>query len=105
MISETASEGSVSRRKAWLEGSLSAVRRLRASGVPLVGYTWWPMFALVTWAYRQGHKPAASYLKQRGLWDLRDDGHGELERVPTPLVEQYREIVAAGAHAAGLLQR
>ncbi len=97
LISETASEGSISRRKAWLEGSLAAVRRLRQSGVPLVGYTWWPMFALVTWAYRQGQKPAAFYLKQMGLWDLRDDGNGELERVPTPLVDRYRDLVAAGA--------
>ncbi len=97
LISETASEGSISRRKAWLDGSLAAVRRLRQSGVPLVGYTWWPMFALVTWAYRQGQKPAAFYLKQMGLWDLRDDGHGELERVPTPLVDQYRDLVASGA--------
>jgi len=103
LISETASEGSVSRRKAWLEGSLAAVRELRASGVPLVGYTWWPMFALVTWAYRQGEKPPAYYLKQMGLWDLRDDGQGELERVPTPLVDQFRDLVAAGVHAAGPL--
>ncbi|HVJ17423.1 MAG TPA: family 1 glycosylhydrolase [Polyangiaceae bacterium] len=103
LISETASEGSVSRRKAWLEGSLAAVRELRAGGVPLVGYTWWPMFALVTWAYRQGEKPPAYYLKQMGLWDLRDDGQGELERVPTPLVDQFRDLVAAGVHAAGPL--
>jgi beta-glucosidase/6-phospho-beta-glucosidase/beta-galactosidase len=103
LISETASEGSISRRKAWLDGSLDAVRKLRASGVPLVGYTWWPMFALVTWAYRQGEKPPAFYLKQMGLWDLRDDGHGELERVPTPLVDQYRDLVAAGVRAAGPL--
>ena len=35
--------------------------------MPVNGYTWWPMFALVAWAYRQGVKPHAAYLKQMGL--------------------------------------
>ena len=37
-----------------------------------------------------------------GLWDLRD-GLGGLERVPTPLVDRFRELVAGGATAVGLL--
>jgi beta-glucosidase/6-phospho-beta-glucosidase/beta-galactosidase len=99
-ISETASVGSVQRRREWLEDSLAAVKRLRVSGVPLVGYTWWPLFALVTWAYRQGAHPANYYLKQMGLWDLDD----QLNRVPTPLVEQYRELSDRGSGAIGLLK-
>ena len=91
-IAETASVGTVRRRAAWLEASVAAVRRLRSDGVPLVGYTWWPLFALVTWAYRQGEHPPAYYLKQMGLWDLAPS----LERVPTALVEQYRRLCTGG---------
>jgi len=98
-ISETASEGSIKRRKEWLDNSVLEVKKLREDGVPLVGYTWWPMFALVTWAYRQGLNPPAYYLKQMGFWDL--DAH--LNRVPTPLLQDFKELVASGSDAVGQL--
>ena len=66
----------------------------------IVGYTWWPMFALVTWAYRQGKHPPAYYLKQMGLWDL----DSNLNRVATPLVEEYRTLALGGSAAVGRLQ-
>jgi beta-glucosidase/6-phospho-beta-glucosidase/beta-galactosidase len=99
-ISETASLGTVQRRREWLEDSVAAVRRLRAHGVPLVGYTWWPLFALVTWAYRQGTHPPAYYLKQMGLWDL----DPELNRVSTPLVSRFRDLTDGGCDAVGFLK-
>ena len=99
-ISETASVGTVQRRRAWLDDSLAAVRRLREQGVPLVGYTWWPLFALVTWGYRQGTHPPSYYLKQMGLWDLDD----QLNRVPTPLVAHYRELTSGAGQSVGLLE-
>jgi hypothetical protein len=64
-----------------------------------VGYTWWPLFALVTWAYRQGARAPEFYLKQMGLWDL-DRG---LRRVRTPLVDHFRAFAERGGEAfAGL---
>ena len=99
-IAETASVGAVRRRSAWLRESVAAVKRLRAAGVPLVGYTWWPLFALITWGYRQGRHPPEFYLKQMGLWDLST----KLERVPTSLVAEFRALTldpgAAGPLAA-----
>ncbi len=103
MISETATKGSVQRRQDWLTQSLSAVKDLRAGGVPLVGYTWWPMFALVTWAYRQGRRPVDAHLLQMGLWDLDPGSTGSLNRVRTPLVTAYQAIVARKAEPVGLL--
>ena len=84
-----------------MRDSVEAVKRVRSSGIPLVGYTWWPLFALVTWAYRQGVNPPEYYLKQMGLWDLKDTERQRLERVATPLVNQYREIVARGVETFG----
>lgn len=102
LISETASAGSVARRLAWLEDSVRAVARVRERGLPLVGYTWWPLFALVTWAYREGRRPPADYLVQMGLWELREVD-GALERIATPLVARYRELVAGGSAVVGPL--
>jgi beta-glucosidase len=102
LISETASVGSVRKRMAWLEASVAAAARVRESGIPLVGYVWWPLFALVTWGYREGTKPAGSYLRQMGLWDLRP-GPAGLERVRTALVDRYQAYVAGASDAVGLL--
>lgn len=85
-ISETAATGSVRKRRQWMDTSIAGVHRLRERGTPVIGYTWWPLFALVTWAYRQGHHPPEYYFKQMGLWDL----DREYRRVPTPLVEAFR---------------
>lgn len=89
-VSETAATGSVRRRRDWMDTSILGVRRLRERGIPLVGYTWWPLFALVTWAYRQGHQPAEYYFKQMGLWDL----DRECRRTRTLLVDAFRTHVA-----------
>jgi beta-glucosidase/6-phospho-beta-glucosidase/beta-galactosidase len=93
MIAETATSGSAARRLRWLETSLGEVRRLREAGVPLVGYTWWPMFALVAWAWRQGRRDVAEHMLQMGLWNL----DRNLDRVATPVAEAYRAAIASSA--------
>ncbi|MDB6054517.1 MAG: glycosyl hydrolase family protein [Verrucomicrobiales bacterium] len=100
-ISETASLGSVNKRAAWLTDSMEYTRRARANGVPLMGYTWWPLFALVTWAYRQGKNPPEYYIKQMGLWDLKPDESAGLQRIPTSLVEQYQKLISNTATHLG----
>jgi len=100
LIGETAARGRVSRRLAWLTESVAGVRRARAAGIPLVGYTWWPVYDLVSWTYRQGRRPLENYLVPMGLWQL---DAKTLDRHPTPLVDAYRALVAGGAGAVGPL--
>jgi beta-glucosidase/6-phospho-beta-glucosidase/beta-galactosidase len=100
MISEIATAGSVRRRLGWLDRSVEAVARLRAEGVPVVGYTWWPMFSLVTWAWRQGRRDVAAHLARMGLYDL----DAELNRNHTPVVDAYRALAAGGADRVGALR-
>jgi hypothetical protein len=57
------------------------------------------MFALVTWAYRQGNRAVANHLAQMGLWDL----DANLNRIPTSLVDAYQALVSCGSNAAGRL--
>lgn len=99
MVSEAATSGPVARRLRWLEQSVASLAKSRSEGIPLVGYTWWPMFALVTWAWRQGERDVASHLLQMGLWDLDD----KLERIRTPVVNAYHALVESGSEKLGRL--
>ena len=100
LIGETAGRGSVARRLAWLRESTEGVRRLRARGIPLIGYTWWPMYDLVAWAYQHSQAPLGRFVVPMGLWGLDPD---TLDRTPTPLVDAYRDLARSGAEAAGPL--
>jgi beta-glucosidase len=84
-------------RAKWLADSVAACVRAREAGIPVIGYTWWPMFALVAWAYRQGSRDPAAYLEQMGLWDLDSTPENNLARRPTPMVEAYRALISMGA--------
>jgi beta-glucosidase/6-phospho-beta-glucosidase/beta-galactosidase len=88
MVTETASLGSLKRRQAWMDQSIDAVRKIRYAGIPMVGYTWWPLFGLIAWAYRQGHRPLERYILQMGLWNL----DSNLNRIKTPLADSYRNF-------------
>ena len=101
-ISETAAWGPVSRRKQWMHQSVETVADLRRRDIPVFGYTWWPMFSLVAWGYRQHGLDLKRYLLKMGLWDL-DPDH-ELARMRTPLVDDYRALVASGGEYIGSLR-
>jgi hypothetical protein len=100
-VTETAALGSHERRRLWMAASVGGVRSARERGVPVIGYTWWPLFALVAWAYRQrSTRTLEAYLLQMGLWDLEPR---DLARVRTPLVDVYRDLVSGGSLAVGRL--
>ena len=105
MITETSDLARVHVRERWMEESVAGVRSARAAGVPVVGYTWFPVFSHVSWNYRGGTRPLRAYLIHMGLWELHDDGDGVLRRVPTALVDRFAEIVASDHHSVGTLQR
>ena len=71
---------------------------LRADGLPVVGYTWFPLFDLFDWSYRTGTAPPADYLEQLGLVRLVADPGSSWSRRPTPAFERFREL--ARTHGA-----
>jgi beta-glucosidase len=87
---ETSVPGTIAQRTRWLRDSVAMVHRLRHEGLPLVGYTWWPLFSLVDWNYREGENSVEEYLWHMGLCDLVPDNKGGLSRVETPFVEAFR---------------
>ena len=68
---------------------------LRAEGMNLIGYTWWSLFDMMYWVYRDEDKPAEQYLAQMGLWDLRANDHLSFDRIRTAAVDEYRRLVEA----------
>jgi beta-glucosidase/6-phospho-beta-glucosidase/beta-galactosidase len=122
-VSETSTEGDDRRRTAWLDDSVAAVERLRASGVPVRGYAWWPLFDFVDWAHASGGRPveeimartvdirgatvltpirppagpddsAAAFLRRMGLWRLSPRPDGTLERIETGVAERLRALTS-----------
>lgn len=99
MVTETSRGGRPGSRGRWMDESIAAVRALIEDGLPIGGYTWFPLFSLLAWSYRAGSRDAREYLMHMGLWDLRDDGAGGLERRPTALVGRYRRHIDGGGVA------
>jgi beta-glucosidase len=90
MITETSAKRDVPGRAQWMDETIDVVCQMRQSGVPLVGYTWFPMLSMIDWSYRTGRRPLKSYLLHLGLYDCHFDPSGKLVRRATPLVNRYQ---------------
>jgi beta-glucosidase/6-phospho-beta-glucosidase/beta-galactosidase len=90
MVTETSTAQGLQAREQWMDESIAAVFDLRRQGIPVIGYTWFPVFTMINWDYRAGHEPLDAYLLHLGLYDSAFDERGILQRHPTPLVDRYR---------------
>jgi beta-glucosidase len=103
IVTETSANEPAEGRAAWMDETLAAVREVRAEGVPVIGYTWFPIFSMIEWDYRNSTRPVAEHLLHLGLWDAHFDADGVLVRHETPLVAKYRGLVASTAAVVGEL--
>ena len=94
MITETSSNGDVNARARWMDETVDTVCSLREEGIPIIGYTWFPLFTMVDWKYRKGRLTLDKYLVHLGLYDSAFDTEGVLQRQETPLVKHYQEHMA-----------
>ena len=101
MITETSAGGHDGDKIAWLEKSVRDVRRLRAEGFPLIGYTWWPAIDHLDWDGAMLHQ--TGHIHPVGMYRLERRPNGTLERIPTALRDAYRELIAGGNATAGPL--
>ncbi len=99
IVTETSARGSEEVRARWLESSVATVRSLRARGVAVAGYTWFPLFTMIDWRYRFGRGPLEEYRLELGLYSL--DTHEGRRWRPTPLVEQFRSYTLDPESAVG----
>lgn len=103
LITETSARGRVDVRARWLAASVAAIRQLREKGIPVLGYTWFPLFTMIDWRYRLGRQPLEKYRLDLGLYTLAPEG-SEHRWDPTPLVGQFQDLVRDPATSVGELQ-
>ncbi|MBK8129194.1 MAG: hypothetical protein IPK53_09845 [bacterium] len=58
-----------------MEETITAVATVCAEGIPVVGYTWFPMITMIDWEYRRTDKPLADHLLHQA-WDSAFDEKG-----------------------------
>ncbi|MEO8573493.1 MAG: family 1 glycosylhydrolase [Pyrinomonadaceae bacterium] len=100
MITETSAVGSDEVRQRWLESSLSMIKDLRTEGVPVIGYTWFPLFTMIDWRYRFSQEPLENFYLELGLYRL-NRGEKNGRWVETPLVEQMQSYIADPVSSIG----
>jgi beta-glucosidase/6-phospho-beta-glucosidase/beta-galactosidase len=101
IVTETSARGSHRTRSNWLVEGIQAIKGLRSLGVPVLGYTWFPIFTMIDWSYRLARGPLEQYRLELGLYRLGQPGGPRWTR--TPLVEQFRSYVAAPEQSIGTL--
>jgi beta-glucosidase/6-phospho-beta-glucosidase/beta-galactosidase len=95
LITETSAKRDIPGRAQWMDETLNTVRSLRGEGIPVLGYTWFPLFTMVDWTYRSGDRPLKEYLIHLGLYDSAFDKNGVLGRRKTSLVKRYQQHMSA----------
>lgn len=102
MITETSAKRDIRGRAQWMDETLDTVRALRMDGIPVLGYTWFPLFTMIDWEYRKGKRPLKDYLIHLGLYDSAFDSKDILRRHRTPLVKRYQRHIANPMPAIGI---
>jgi beta-glucosidase len=100
MITETSAVGSDDLRLRWLESSVNHIRELRTEGVPVIGFTWFPMFTMIDWRYRFGNDPLENYYLELGLYRINREST-EPRWLETPLVPKFKSLVGSPKNAVG----
>jgi len=101
VITETSAHGSDAERLAWLHSSLAAIKAVRAIGVPVLGYTWFPLCTMIDWRYRFGQDPLDRYRLELGLYRLGDPPTPRW--TASPLVAPFRACLAQPESVVGPL--
>ena len=90
MITETSAVGSEEIRERWLDSSVRVIKEMRSEGVPVIGYTWFPLFTMIDWRYRFSDAPLEDFYLELGLYRINREKEGP-RWLPTPLVDMFRD--------------
>ena len=100
MITETSAVGSEEIRERWLESSIKVVKGMRSEGVPVIGYTWFPLFTMVDWRYRFSDGPVEDFYLELGLYRINRE-QAKPRWLETPLVDMFRRLAADPQESVG----
>ena len=102
MITETSAVGSDEVRERWLESSVGMIKTMRQEGIPIIGYTWFPLFTMIDWRYRFSNEPLENFYLELGLYHLNRSDMGD-RWIPSPLVPKMKSFIANTEEAVGPL--
>jgi hypothetical protein len=100
MITETSAVGPDEIRERWLDSSVSMIKSLRGEGVPVIGYTWFPLFTMVDWRYRFSQEPIENFYLELGLYRYNREKTGP-RWLETQLVDKMKGFVANSQETVG----
>ena len=100
MITETSAVGSEEVRQQWLTSSVKTIKNLRGAGVPVIGYTWFPLFTMIDWRYRFSDEPVENFYLELGLYRINREATGR-RWLETPIVEQMKSYIQNSKEAVG----
>jgi beta-glucosidase/6-phospho-beta-glucosidase/beta-galactosidase len=103
MITETSAIGSDEIRERWLESSVSMIKTLRGEGVPVIGYTWFPLFTMIDWRYRFSQEPLEDFYLELGLYRLNRERKGK-RWLDSPLVPKIKKFIENSRESIGDLK-
>jgi len=102
MLTETSIEGQPINREIWLEQNVDHIKRLREEGVPMLGLIWWPLLDQIDWDGALTHR--VGKIHEVGLFNLKRQGDGTLQRNATPLVQMFKNFASSGEEHVGKLE-
>lgn len=100
MITETSAVGSDEVRSKWLESSVSMIKTLRTEGVPVIGYTWFPLFTMIDWRYRFSVEPLENFYLELGLYKLNREKTGR-RWLETPAAAEMKKLIQNSRKSVG----
>jgi beta-glucosidase/6-phospho-beta-glucosidase/beta-galactosidase len=103
MITETSAVGPDEIRSRWFDASTSMVKELRGRGVPVIGYTWFPLFTMIDWRYRFSNEPLENFYLELGVYKLNRNAEAGNRWIETPLVAEMKAAIQNSAESIGSL--
>lgn len=102
MITETSAVGSDEIRQKWLESSVATIKGLRQESIPVIGYTWFPLFTMIDWRYRFAQGPVEDFYLELGLYHINRTGTAP-RWIESPLVAKMKEYTSNSERTIGKL--
>jgi beta-glucosidase len=91
-LTETSRVGSGDERAQWLVDSVATVEDLRANGMAIAGYIWFPFLGLFDWEYRNVTGPRDPWWLPMGLVDLDPGPDDTLARRPNAAHSRFQQL-------------
>lgn len=86
MITETSIRDDLDMKVRWLSDSTQSVLRLKKEGLPIIGYTWFPIIDMYDWDYRIKKGSKEQFKACFGFWDK--------NRIENMGAQTYRDIIS-----------